>query len=105
MFFHASDLLRNIHAKLGWETKASDSFATKKLRTTIITALLAYDDKNAIAEAHKMFSSYARTGESLHPDFRSAVFQVRTKLARLLKRVLHTCILLKPKLFDRENVC
>ena len=61
---------------LGWAAQPDDSFGTKKLRTTVITALLAYNDKAAIAEAQKIFANYLVTKEGLNPDFRSAVFQV-----------------------------
>uniref|UniRef100_A0A6A7FZR5 Aminopeptidase n=2 Tax=Hirondellea gigas TaxID=1518452 RepID=A0A6A7FZR5_9CRUS len=69
------DLLKIIHASLGWDAKENESQRTVKLRATIINALLSYDDSTATSEAQKRFNTFCETKTGISPDFRVSVFK------------------------------
>ncbi len=71
----ARELLRPLHAKLGWAPRAGESDNTALLRQAVLRALSEVDDAQVIAEARARFADAGREG-GLDPATRRTVLAI-----------------------------
>jgi aminopeptidase N len=73
---YVRDLIRPLHARVGWDAKPDDNAETLLLRTLAIEALGQYGDAATIAEARKRFDAFVKKPGSLNPELHSTVANV-----------------------------
>ena len=73
---YARSLLRPTFDMLGWEPKAGEPAAARRLRTSLINALGDLDDQAVIAGCRDRFGKYLTSPQSLAPDLRPPIFAV-----------------------------
>ncbi len=71
MHFHRAMLKR-----LGWNRRKDENQTTTLLRGSVILALGLSGDKSTIDKANSLFTSYMKSGTSIDPNIRSAVYAI-----------------------------
>ena len=70
----AKQLLGHIAKVVGWDTLENDNHLTILLRSTILSELGKYGDKETLECANKLFSLYVENDKTVRADIQSVVF-------------------------------
>ena len=70
----ARGLFQRIVQRVGWDARPGEGHLDSLLRSTVLSQIGAYGDRQVAEEAQGRFARYLKDPASLHPDLRGTVF-------------------------------
>jgi aminopeptidase N len=73
---YASELLKPVATRLGWQPAAEETAGVQRLRRNVLARLGAWGDKSVVAEARKRFAAFVADPKALSPDDQATILTI-----------------------------